>query len=35
MLWLILICMLLGYIIATRNEIISYLKMKWDKFKQC
>ena len=34
MIWLLLGCVGLGYIIATRNEIIIFIKMQWKKWKE-
>jgi hypothetical protein len=34
MIWILLGCVLLGYIIAVRNEIIIFLKMQWKKWKE-
>jgi hypothetical protein len=33
MIWLLLFCMLMGYILATHKEIILYFKMLWEKLK--
>ena len=33
MLWLLILVVVIGYIIATHKEIIIYIKMLWEKLK--
>ena len=34
MIWLLIFIIITGYIIATRQEIIMYFKMLWEKLKK-